>query len=170
MWICVNIIPLPITLVRACTPFCSYKLLVHGQSTTKCLYLEDTFTTNWLTQRHKNLFKCMLIFFDPFCSNTYSHIFNPRCHKNCIFFAFCSKLLGTHFVVSFRILPEEKKAKNGCKSHRFFVPKKSVGWNMNRPQSHSRKTLHLLQNDLGKTWHLLQNDLPKIFILTSSPK
>ena len=23
-------IPLPITLVRACTPFCSYKLLVHG--------------------------------------------------------------------------------------------------------------------------------------------
>ena len=52
-------IPLPITLVRACTPFCSYKLLVHGQNTTTCLYLEDTFTTNWLTQRHKNLFKCM---------------------------------------------------------------------------------------------------------------
>ena len=58
--LCLGIyIPLPITLVGSCTPFCSYKLLVHGQSTTKCLYLEDTFTTNWLTQRHKNLFKCM---------------------------------------------------------------------------------------------------------------
>ena len=27
---------------------------------------------------------------------------SPRCHRNCIFFAFGNKLLGPHFVVSFR--------------------------------------------------------------------
>ena len=42
-------------------------------------------------------------FVDPFCSNTYSHVFNLHdAKKSGVLFAFCSKLLGTHFVVSFR--------------------------------------------------------------------
>ena len=49
-----------------------------------------------------HVFKCMLIFFGPFCSNTYSHVFNLHDATKTVFFAFCSKLLGTHFVVSFR--------------------------------------------------------------------
>ena len=43
------------------------------------LYLEDTFTTKWPTQLQKKNevhVENYVNFFNPFCSNTYSHIFN----------------------------------------------------------------------------------------------